>query len=123
MADELLSALKPATDWPTPSNAPIARRCIPVTPAVASEEKLSAKGFPAIATERALSTTSLTRSNRASLAGVDDGSWTPGSYTVIHVRDPKPRLVSAAPFRDRVVQHALCAVITPIFERGFIADT
>lgn len=28
-----------------------------------------------------------------------DGSWRPSNYTVIHVRDPKPRLVSAAPFR------------------------
>lgn len=39
------------------------------------------------------------------------------------VRDPKRRLVSAAPFRDRVVHHALYAVIGPIFERGFIANT
>ena len=31
--------------------------------------------------------------------------------------------MSAAPFRDRVVHHALCAVIAPIFERGFIADS
>ena len=29
-------------------------------------------------------------------------------------------MVSAAPFRDRVVHHALCAVVAPIFERGFI---
>ena len=42
---------------------------------------------------------------------------------MINVRDPKPRLVSAAPFRDRVVHHALFAVIEPIFERGFIANT
>ena len=39
------------------------------------------------------------------------------------MRDPKERLVSAAPFRDRVVHHALCAVIVPFFERGFIANT
>jgi RNA-directed DNA polymerase len=38
----------------------------------------------------------------------------------IAIRDPKPRMVSAAPFRDRVVHHALCAVIEPIFERDFI---
>lgn len=43
-----------------------------------------------------------------------------GRYTEIVVRDPKRRLVSAAPFRDRVVHHALVAVIGPIFERGFI---
>ena len=30
----------------------------------------------------------------------------PGRYTAIEVRDPKKRLVSAAPFRDRVVHHA-----------------
>jgi hypothetical protein len=28
-----------------------------------------------------------------------------------------------APFRDRVVHHALCAVIQPIFEAGFIAHS
>lgn len=52
-----------------------------------------------------------------------DGTWTPGEYTVIEVRDPKPRRVSAAPFRDRVVHHALCHVVEPIFERGFISDS
>jgi retron-type reverse transcriptase len=49
-----------------------------------------------------------------------DGSYRPGRYTVIEVNDPKKRLVSAAPFRDRVVHHALCAVVCPIFETGFI---
>jgi retron-type reverse transcriptase len=32
-------------------------------------------------------------------------------------------LISAAPYRDRVVHHALCAVIMPIFEKTFIHDT
>ena len=52
-----------------------------------------------------------------------DGSYRPGRYVEILVRDPKERLVSAAPFRDRVVHHALCAVIYPIFEAGFIGNT
>ncbi|MGA2293279.1 MAG: RNA-dependent DNA polymerase, partial [Bradyrhizobium sp.] len=52
-----------------------------------------------------------------------DGSYRPGTYVEIRVRDPKERLVSAAPFRDRVVHHALCAVIAPLFERGFIANS
>lgn len=52
-----------------------------------------------------------------------EGTWRGGGYTVIEVRDPKPRMVSAAPFADRVVHHALCAVVEPIFERGFIADS
>ena len=47
----------------------------------------------------------------------------PANYVEILVRDPKQRLVSAAPFRDRVVHHALCAVIVPLFEGGFIANT
>ncbi|RMF01427.1 MAG: hypothetical protein D6773_10100 [Alphaproteobacteria bacterium] len=49
--------------------------------------------------------------------------YRPGRYVEIEVRDPKRRIVSAAPFRDRVVHHALCAVIEPIFERGFIANS
>ena len=48
------------------------------------------------------------------------GAWRPGRYVEIEVTDPKRRLVSAAPFRDRVVHHALHAVIAPLFERGFI---
>jgi retron-type reverse transcriptase len=37
--------------------------------------------------------------------------------------DRKKRLVSAAPFRDRVVHHALCNFIEPLFERKFIFDS
>ncbi len=52
-----------------------------------------------------------------------DGSYRPGRYTVIEVTAPKPRRVSAAPFRDRVVHHAVHAVIGPLFERGFVFDS
>ena len=48
------------------------------------------------------------------------GSYRTGQYLELVVRDPKRRVVSAAPFRDRVVHHALVAVIGPIFDRGFI---
>ena len=50
-------------------------------------------------------------------------TWRPGGYVSFEVRDPKRRLISAAPFRDRVVHHAVCAVIAPLFERGFIDHT
>ena len=50
-------------------------------------------------------------------------SYRPGRYTKIEIFDPKHRIVSAAPFRDRVVHHAFCAVCEPIFERGFIYDS
>jgi hypothetical protein len=50
-------------------------------------------------------------------------TYQPGSYTHFPIRDPKPRIISAAPFRDRVVHHALVRVIEPIFERRFIHDS
>lgn len=50
-------------------------------------------------------------------------TYRPGPYFNFQVYDPKPRLISAAPFRDRVVHHALCQVIEPLFERRFIHDT
>ncbi len=37
------------------------------------------------------------------------GSWMPGPYHTFHIREPKPRMISAAPFPDRVVHHALVA--------------
>ena len=56
-------------------------------------------------------------------ARLNSGAWRSGGYTEIEIFEPKHRLVSAAPFRDRVVHHALCSVVAPIFERGFIADS
>ena len=50
-------------------------------------------------------------------------TYQPGLYRSFYVHDPKRRLISAAPFRDRVVHHALCNVIEPVFERSFIADS
>jgi len=50
-------------------------------------------------------------------------TYAPGSYYSFYIHEPKRRLISAAPFRDRVVHHALCNVIEPIFERSFIHDS
>jgi RNA-directed DNA polymerase len=52
-----------------------------------------------------------------------DKTYKPGVYKTFEIYDPKPRLISAAPYPDRVVHHALCNIIIPIFERGFIPDT
>ncbi len=49
-----------------------------------------------------------------------DQTYRPGPYHSFYIREPKRRLVSAAPFRDRVVHHVLCQVIEPIWERRFI---
>ena len=46
-----------------------------------------------------------------------------GPYVNFYIHEPKRRLISAAPFRDRVVHHALCNVIEPRFERRFIFDS
>ncbi len=48
-----------------------------------------------------------------------EGSYRPGAYRHFTIHEPKRRLISAAPFRDRVVHHALCNVIEPIFETRF----
>jgi RNA-directed DNA polymerase len=50
-------------------------------------------------------------------------TYRPGPYRSFYVRDSKRRLISAAPFRDRVVHHALVAVIEPLFEPRFIGDS
>ena len=50
-------------------------------------------------------------------------TYQPGAYHSFYIHEPKRRLISAAPFRDRVVHHALCNVIEPIFERSFIDDS
>jgi RNA-directed DNA polymerase len=50
-------------------------------------------------------------------------TYRPGPYVNFFVHEPKQRKISAAPFRDRVVHHALCNVLEPRFERLFIADS
>ncbi len=52
-----------------------------------------------------------------------DKTYRPGAYQSFYIHEPKKRLISAAPFRDRVVHHALCLLIEPIFERRFIHDS
>ena len=49
--------------------------------------------------------------------------YRPGAYISFSIHEPKRRRISAAPFRDRVVHHALCNLIEPVFERGFIFDS
>lgn len=50
-------------------------------------------------------------------------TYQPGRYVHFMIHDPKLRKISAAPFRDRVVHHALCNLIEPLFERSFISDS
>lgn len=50
-------------------------------------------------------------------------TYTPGAYRTFLIYEPKKRMISAAPYRDRVVHHALCNVIVPIFEKTLIDQT
>ena len=47
------------------------------------------------------------------------GAYRPGAYQHFIIHEPKRRLISAAPFGDRVAHHALCNVIEPLFEARF----
>ena len=49
--------------------------------------------------------------------------YRPGQYRSFYLTDSKRRLISAAPFRDRVVHHALVGPTEPLFERRFIFDS
>lgn len=48
------------------------------------------------------------------------GSYTVGEFHKFKVYEPKEREISALPFRDRIAQHALVNVLSPIFERTFL---
>ncbi|KIX12978.1 RNA-directed DNA polymerase [Dethiosulfatarculus sandiegensis] len=56
-------------------------------------------------------------------AELHSGAYRHGSYQNFVIRDPKQRLISAAPYRDRVVHHALCNIIEPLFDKTFIHDS
>jgi RNA-directed DNA polymerase len=53
-------------------------------------------------------------------AEMASGAYSAGVSHQFYVLDPKRRLISALPFRDRVAQQALCLVIGPIFDRALL---
>ena len=50
-------------------------------------------------------------------------TYLPGGYATFRIYEPKPRMISAAPFRDRVVHHALINIISPLLEKSFVYDS
>ena len=52
-----------------------------------------------------------------------NGYYVPGDFTTHWITKPKPRKISAAPYRDRVVHHALMNVLEPILDRHFHPDS
>jgi RNA-directed DNA polymerase len=51
------------------------------------------------------------------------GTYRPRDYRTFEVREPKVRKICSSDFRDRVVHHAICNLLEPIFERRLIHDT
>lgn len=49
--------------------------------------------------------------------------YQPGAYRYFKVYDPKERTIAVAPFRDRVVHHAIVRVLMPIYEQVYISDS
>jgi retron-type reverse transcriptase len=54
---------------------------------------------------------------------LQNGEYKPGTYRQFTIYERKPRLISAAPFRDRVVHHAIMNVIEAKLDRSFIDDS
>jgi retron-type reverse transcriptase len=50
-------------------------------------------------------------------------TYRPGAYRTFLIHEPKPRQISAAPYRDREVHHALVNVLESIYERTFSHDS
>ena len=54
---------------------------------------------------------------------VADGAYVRAPFRNFFIYDPKLRLISGLPFRDRIVQHALNNIIEPIYEPTFLPYT
>lgn len=47
---------------------------------------------------------------------LNSGEYNPGAYRSFTIREPKERVIFAAPYRDRIVHHALMNILEPIWE-------
>lgn len=54
---------------------------------------------------------------------LDSGRYVPGAYRIFTIYERKPRIIAAAPFRDRIVHHALMHVVEPQLDARFIFDS
>ncbi len=50
-------------------------------------------------------------------------TYKPKPLKTFILRDPKTRKISKSHFRDRIIHHALCNIIGPIFQKIFIHDS
>lgn len=50
-------------------------------------------------------------------------SYQPKPLEVFIIRDPKTRKICKSDFRDRIIHHAICNIIEPVFDKLFIYDS
>lgn len=50
-------------------------------------------------------------------------TYQPRELKTFILRDPKTRKISKSHFRDRVVHHAICNIISPFYNKRFISDS
>ncbi len=53
-------------------------------------------------------------------ASLIEGTYAPLPPREFTIYEPKPRQIAALSFQDRVVQHALCRVVAPIYDRSLM---
>jgi len=51
------------------------------------------------------------------------GRYRTGGYRIFAIREPKKRLIAAAPVRDRVLHHAIHRVLAPLLDPSLIHST
>lgn len=49
--------------------------------------------------------------------------YRPQALKIFVLRDPKTRVIGKSHFRDRVIHHAICNIIEPMFQKSFIHDS
>jgi len=54
---------------------------------------------------------------------LENEQYKPGKYHFFKIYDPKERTIAVAPFKDRVVHHALVEVLKMVYEPCFIYDS
>lgn len=51
---------------------------------------------------------------------LESKTYLPQPLRTFIIREPKVRKIGAARFRDRVLHHAVCNILEPVFEKGYI---
>ena len=54
---------------------------------------------------------------------LENQTYKPKPLVTFVLRDPKTRVISKSDFGDRIIHHAICNIIEPIFDKIFIYDS